>query len=346
MSSIYEDTRNLVRSTFSGQEDHQTLRKKIISLPRLVRQNIKDAAAEMGCQSKKEQVAEAVYWILYDLKEEPLAECPVCSKRYRGKYYSISEGYRFHDHCSARCRNRNPEYVKKLEATNLERYGHRNNMHGAETRARTKEMWVQKYGVDVPTKSEEIKSKVKRTNRERLGVDWPAQNRQVYEKYKSTMMKRHGVDNGFKHPNTRAGMMEKFGVENPSQSPVLFRKTLRGLRSTKQGVLPSGKAYTYQGFENVAIENLLSIVSEQDLVIGDPSKIPVIEYYNPLKGKTSKYFPDIWIPSLNLLVEVKSTWTMKRDLAVNMAKHQAARVLGFKHEIWICSKEAVLEVLM
>lgn len=346
MSAIYTETENIVRSTFSGQEEHQELRKKIISLPVKMRQKIKEAGAARGCQSKKGQVAEAIYWILHDLKEEPLATCPTCAKQYRGKYYSISEGYRFHDHCSHSCRNRNPEYAAKLAATNLERYGHKNNMHGVETRAKTKQKWIEKYGVEVPTQAEEIKAKVRTTNQLRRGVDWPAQDKLVLEKYKVTMMERHGVDHSFKTGNSQRTCMERYGVANPMMHPEIFRKTLRGLKSTKQGILPSGQTYMYQGYENVAVQKLLEFVNEDEMLVGDPTKLPVIEYFNPVKEKNCRYFPDIWIPHLNLIVEVKSTWTMKRQLQENMAKHNAALRLGFKHEIWICSKDQVLEILI
>jgi len=346
MSAIYTEIENLVKSTFSGHEKHQELRKKIISLPVETRQLIKDAAAARGCQSKKNQVAEAVYWIIHDLKREPLAICPTCGKEYRGKYYSIIEGYHFHEHCSVSCRNRNPRYVAKLETTNLERHGHRNNMHGAKIRAKTKQKWIEKYGVTTPIQCEQIKAKVRATNQLRRGVDWPAQDKLVLEKYKATMMERHGVDNSFKTGNSQRTCMERYGVPNPMMHPEIFRKTLRGLKSTKQETFPSGQPYTYQGYENVAVQKLLEFVNEDEMLVGDPTKLPVIEYINPVKGKICRYFPDIWVPHLNLIVEVKSTWTMKRQMQENMAKHNAALRLGFKHEIWICSKDQVLEILI
>ena len=346
MNAIYTEIENIVKSTFSGQEEHQELRKKIISLPVKVRQNIKDAGAARGCQSKKGQVAEAIYWILHDLKEEPLATCPTCSKRYRGGYYSITEGYHFGDRCSHVCRSRDPEYAAKLAASILDRYGHKNNMHGVETRAKTKQKWIEKYGVEVPTQAEEIKAKVRATNQRRRGVDWPAQDKLVWEKYEATMLERYGVNNGFKHENIKKTMLERYGVEHCMQNPEIFRKTLRGLKSTKQGTFPSGQTYTYQGYENVAVQKLLEFVNEDEMLVGDPTKLPVIEYLNPVKEKNCRYFPDIWIPHLNLIVEVKSTWTMKRQMQENMAKHNAALRLGFKHEIWICSKDQVLEILI
>lgn len=344
--TIYEDLEKFVLGTFSGKEDHQELRKKIISLPIKVRQDIKDLARARGCQSKKDQVAEAVYWILHKLHEEPTTICPSCSKQYRGKYYSIVEGYVFHNHCSVRCRNKDPIYVAKLEATNLTKHGHRNNMHGAKIRAQTKTKWLEKYGVDAPIKAECVKAKVRATNQTRRGVNWPAQDKLVWAKYEATMMERYGVNNGFKHDNVKRTNLERYGTEFPTQNPSVFKKTLRGLKRTKVGTFPSGKTYIYQGYENVGVTKLLDLVTEDKLIIGDPSQLPVIEYFNPVKEKNCRYFPDIWVPHLNLLIEIKSTWTMKRQLAENMAKHHAALRLGFNHEIWVCSESDVLEVLL
>ena len=343
---IYNDLEKFILSTFSGKEEHQELRKKIISLPIKIRQNIKNLAEARGCRSKKDQVAEAVYWILHRLQTEPIAVCPTCAGQYNGKYYSMIEGYKFHEHCSTSCRNRDPMYAAKLEATNLMRYGHRNNMHGIETRAKTKQKWIKKYGVEIPTQAESIKAKIRATNQTRRGVDWPAQDKLVWAKYEATMMKRYGVNNGFKHENVKRTNIERYGTEFPTQNPAIFRKTLRGLKRTKTGMFPSGSPYIYQGYENVGVTKLLDLITENELIIGDPTKIPAIEYYNPVKGKNCRYFPDIWVPHLNLLIEIKSTWTMKRQLQENMAKHHATLRLGFTHEIWICSETDVLEVLL
>ena len=343
---IYIDLKNLVLSTFSGTEEHQNLRKKIISLPLSTRHGIKELAASIGCKSRKDQVSEAIYWILHDLRVEPLATCPTCKMLYAGKFHSMIEGYTFHGHCSTSCRSKDPAYKATLATGNLLKSGHRNNMHGAGIREKTKQKWIEKYGVDNPLKTEEIKAKVRATNQNRRGVDWPAQDKLVWAKYEATMMERYGVNHSFKTGNSQKTCMERYGVPNPMMHPAIFKKTLRGLRSTKQGTLPSGMKYTYQGYENVAVEKLLELVQGHELLVGDPMKLPVIEYFNPVKEKSSRYFPDIWIPRLNLLVEVKSTWTMKRQLQENMAKHHAALRLGFKHEIWICSKDQVLEVLM
>jgi hypothetical protein len=61
-----------------------------------------------------------------------------------------------------------------------------------------------------------------------------------------------------------------------------------------------------QGYENFALDYILSKgVKPKDIIVGDA--VPLIRY-----GK-HKHFPDIFIPRLNRLVEVKSTFTMLQN---------------------------------
>ena len=264
--------RENIRKHFTGSENHQELRKKIISLPLITRNSIRHLAEEQGLRSKKNSVAEAVYWILNDLHAAPMKTCG-CGKQFGGRFHSILDGYVFHAHCSPSCRSKDPVYKAKLAATNLEVHGHPNNMHGPKIKAKT-----------------------------------------------------------------NVNRLDKYGTIHPTQNPAVFKKTLRSLRSTKEGVLPSGATYSYQGFENFAVDRLLTMYSESQLVIGDPTKIPVIEYMDEELQKLRCYFPDIWIPHDLLLIEVKSEWTLERDASQNAAKHRAAKALGFKHQIWVISR--------
>ncbi len=56
--------------------------------------------------------------------------------------------------------------------------------------------------------------------------------------------------------------------------------------------------------------------------------------YSKPNGKTGRYFPDIYVISERLLVEVKSTYTYDREKEINLLKAGAASlVCNFKFVI-------------
>ncbi len=57
--------------------------------------------------------------------------------------------------------------------------------------------------------------------------------------------------------------------------------------------------------------------------------------YNDINGKNRRHFVDIFIPSQNKCIEVKSTWTFKKQKDTIFLKQNAAKVLGYLYEIWI-----------
>jgi hypothetical protein len=47
------------------------------------------------------------------------------------------------------------------------------------------------------------------------------------------------------------------------------------------------------------------------------------------------YFPDIFIPVENKIIEVKSTWTFNKKNQIVIAKCKACILSGFNIEVWI-----------
>ena len=70
-----------------------------------------------------------------------------------------------------------------------------------------------------------------------------------------------------------------------------------------------------------------------DIIAGRVKEIPSIRYN--FNGKSRVHFPDIYIPTKNMLVEVKSTYTYNKDIDKNLAKHQACKAAGFEHIILV-----------
>jgi hypothetical protein len=85
---------------------------------------------------------------------------------------------------------------------------------------------------------------------------------------------------------------------------------------------PSGELRRIQGYEGKALDILLKLYPESDVKtsIVDMPKI-TYEY----KKVTSRYYPDIYIPSENKVIEVKSTYTYQKELSRNIMKALATR---------------------
>ncbi len=137
-------------------------------------------------------------------------------------------------------------------------------------------------------------------------------------------------------------MIKRYGVEYPCQDPVIFSKMLRSCYRKKLYTFPSGRIEYVQGYEPQCIDYLLTVHSEDDLVISC-EEIPPIWYNNPVReGKTSRYYPDAYIVSENTMIEVKSPYTYKKDLARNLAKFSTVAKLGFTLHLYVYNEKELL----
>jgi hypothetical protein len=109
--------------------------------------------------------------------------------------------------------------------------------------------------------------------------------------------------------------------------------------------MPSGKIVKYQGYENLALDELFERgYSEDDIHIGR-SKVPLITYY--IDKVKHVYFPDIYIKSENKIIEVKSDWTLKLKRANINEKAEATVKANYTFEVWIydSKKNKVNEII-
>jgi hypothetical protein len=226
-----------------------------------------------------------------------------------------------------------PAVDARKKQARLERYGtaHISNIPGVmEAKKKT---WIEKYGVDNPSKSKVIVDKIR--------GKWE----NTKEKRKKTWMEKYGVENysstdEFKEKRKKT-WMEKYGVDNPTKnSEILHKSMLSNAKSeyrTKTMTLPSGKIIRYQGYENQVVTDLLeSGVTENDIMIGT-GNVPVIKYM--FQGKSRRYYPDIYLPKQNKLIEVKSTYTWNKYKEQNEAKIAAAKQAGYEVEVVLKDKK-------
>jgi hypothetical protein len=189
---------------------------------------------------------------------------------------------------------------------------------------------MQLYGVINTYQSPEKKEKIKQTTLKNLGVDHNFKSQKIINKRRKTWLKNYGVDNPLKSKIIRAKMvntyLEKDGVEHNMQNLTTFNKGLKtrlllhNYKNTK---------ITYQGsYELDFLENFYT--KYPDIQNG-----PSIKY--KFNNRNKVYHSDFYIPSLNLVVEIKSSWTLASDLEIN-EKKKATIAAGFNY-IMILNKD-------
>lgn len=99
---------------------------------------------------------------------------------------------------------------------------------------------------------------------------------------------------------------------------------------------PSGKIVNYQGYEHLALAELVKTYEESDIE-NNRQLVPNFKYM--FNNKVSYYYPDIFIKSDKLIIEVKSLWTYNLQLVRNILKALAVRQAGYEFEFWIYDKK-------
>lgn len=248
---------------------------------------------------------------------------------------------------------------EKVRETNIRRYGAENPFAAEKIKKKICETNLKKLGVAYPGQSEEIKDKIKATNLERLGVAYPGQSAEVKEKIAETNLERHGVKYTFqaekvkkkikdtnisrygvdvptKNPEIYAKIRvtnkERYGVENPQQSPEIQEKTQKTGKRFKEYVCPSGTVRKVQGYEPFALNILFGSGYTEDQVLTDRRSVPRITYTR--SEKKHYYFPDIYIPHENRVIEVKSVWTYNYMKELNIIKATRTQEEGYLYEFW------------
>ena len=113
--------------------------------------------------------------------------------------------------------------------------------------------------------------------------------------------------------NSRKSYYEKNKEHIKSQAKEGLKKLAEeNPDKLKEYVFPSGRSEKVQGAEPYALTELLENINENDIVVGCKN-VPNI-WYNDKNGKKHRHYVDIFIPSQNRCIEVKSTWTEKINI--------------------------------
>ena len=280
--------------------------------------------------------------------------CVICGKKAR--FNSMKHGY--HETCSNDC---GYELKKQKNSQKLQAAWNNRRSEILEKRAKT---CIDKFGVEHVLQSKEVKDKGRKTQLIVSGVDHHTKLKSVQDQIQKTKIEIYGSFSaiGISGNATRVKTNQiRYGVDNPIQSQIIkdrvketcknqsietkaeiknkmslsaIKRAKRGIYQTKIFIFPSGRVDKVQGYEPQALNLLLSEGCLEDDIL---TTCPVIKY-----DKVKRYLPDIFIKSKNLLIEVKSSYTLKADFDRNLRKQKAAIESGFLHEIWVMDSKGKL----
>jgi len=209
------------------------------------------------------------------------------------------------------------ETSKRFEMLNLHRLPYCEGCSLKKKEHRKQKSNLYKYGVVNTACLESVKAKINETYKEKFGGH-PKQTKDVQDKWKATCLEKYGG-----HPNQNKEVQIKSEVTS---------------FAFKDYMMPTGGIVKYQGYENLALDELVQLYEEENICVGR-SDVPSIDYY--VGEKKHVYFPDFFIPSENKIIEVKSQWTIQLRRGNIEEKAQATVKAGYKYEIWVYNDKKV-----
>ena len=201
---------------------------------------------------------------------------------------------------------------KRFEMLNIYRLPYCNGCSNKIVSERIKETFMENYGVSNIFQDQQTMIKIQDSNIKKFGGH-PKRNKEVKEKWKNTCMVKYGG-----HPN---------------QNPDVQAKAEKTSFKHRDYTMPSGKIVKIQGYENIALTELLQHFSEEEIYVGR-GIVPHVKY-TCNEGKQRVYYPDFYIEPLNTILEIKSDWTLQLQTCRLEEKTKAVLKAGYNFEVWI-----------
>jgi len=260
---------------------------------------------------------------------------------------------------------------EKKKKTCLEKYGVEHATQSKQTQEKKKNTCLEKYGVECPLSLKETQEKKKKTCLDIYGVEYATQSKQTKLKYKETCLKIYGVtnisksqdiknkkvvtcliNNGVTNPSKSKEIQDKkvitcnerYGTDNALQNPEILEKTLKSRYQFKTFIYPDGDSIRVQGYEPWALQELVDEGFRSDEIITDKKEVPEI-WYNDENNTKRRYFVDIYIPKINKMIEVKSTWTIKSEKDKIIEKAKECIKQGYDYQIWIYTDKKIKQII-
>lgn len=261
------------------------------------------------------------------LKDETDGKCKIC--QVYTPFKSLSTGYKntccakhtMKIHYGVENQFQREECKEQAKKTMMKNHGVEHALQSSVIKEEMKANLLKKYGVDHNFKIEKVKIDRIKTWNKNLGVGNPSQSDKIKKQKEETCLKNYGFKAGFcDTEKCIKTFYNKHGCDFPSQNPESFEK---GQLSGKRIKYFKETGLYYRGtyeldFLNIFYDNF-----------SDMQQGKTIPY--KLNGKNHKYHSDFYIPSLNLIIEIKNSYLFKRDKSIINAKEKATIANGFKY---------------
>jgi len=263
-------------------------------------------------------IKEQVYCLRYGITEKPICKYKGCGKP--ANFKGQTEGY------GVGCCGRK----HGIAVSNLEKYGYETPFYSTEVQDKIKSDFIIKYGVDNPMKSKKI---AKKTSKSRKNYS-REQKDNYLDKRTATTLKRYGVKNIFEKTDYIADKMEeKYGVRNIAQDANFQDKRDAAVKSKrKKYIWKTGEETYLQGYEPIVLKELEEQGFTYSDILTKKSDMPKIWYVDDNNIK-HRYYADFYIPSKNMVIEVKSEYTMLSNFYINQLKAQATKEQGYNYKL-------------
>jgi hypothetical protein len=263
--------------------------------------------------------------------------------------------------------------VKELiRQTCLKNHGVEHPWQSEEIRENIKKTMMERHGVENPSQSEDVKELKRQTCLKNHGVEHPWQSEEIRENIKKTMMERHGVEHpmqsetfkqlanetlyanwGVSSPLLNDELQRKrqqtctnnWGVPYPNQNPEILKRAQKTGFRAKLFTLSSGEVWSLQGYEHLVAPKLIEEYGEEN-IISDACRVPKIPWKCSRvdcslcsNGLSHSYTCDFYIETLNLLIEIKSTWTAQQDADKIQRTQKASNELGYDFRLIVLNNK-------
>jgi hypothetical protein len=236
------------------------------------------------------------------------------------------------------------KFRDKGTATMIKKYGFEHAIQNFDIKQKRVDTYIERYGCENALQNPDVLAKRKVTNIERYGTDEILKIQSVKQQIKETMIEKYGNASPLKceeiMDRKNITCEERYGDKDIMHNSAIFEKVVKNSFKKKEYTLPSGKTIVYQGYENVALDELLKTFKEDELT-NDVKQMPKFMY--EFEGKTHRYYPDLYLPAEKKIIEVKSPYTYNKQVEQNHCKRDQVMADGYTFEFWICEKTKIIE---
>lgn len=245
----------------------------------------------------------------YQSKDIPIKfHCPSCETIMSMRLYEI----RTEDIQCATCQYNHYTYSKILKIANI-------------------------YGVDLSESMKYVKSD---------SVNILTSIKLNYSKGEKKIMDQYNIDqiaDFYKLYMTLITTTRKTKTSGISMDAKSFEKMKRNSATVKPTSLPDGTILYLQGDEPKVVQLLIKIGITD--IISSAEEMTMFKYRTN-DGKNHNYYPDLYVPKKNLIIEVKSIYTYYKDAYTNTLKLLSAVLNGYNVQLWITQHKRVYLIHM